>query len=252
MLGDQFAYGIDWNKLIDMAGSGVLTSAGALYGGGLPGTQRVLTPGGDFTLRPATILTVFTNKNSTAALTALKEQGTVTVISQPRLRTMNNQTAMIKVGTDTPFFSQNVFYSPYFYGNPDGTPGASVNAPITQSTYTTITIGTILSITPQISTNGSITLDISPVITTLVGKEESNDRNTTAPILDIKQVSTLVRVNDGDTIVIGGLIQNKSAKSNRKIPFLGDLPMLGKLFQGKFDAKQKTELVIFLTPTIVQ
>ena len=83
-------------------------------------------------------------------------------------------------------------------------------------------------------------------------RPETNDKNTTAPVLNIKLVSTLVRVNDGDTIVIGGLIQNKTAKSLRKIPLLGDIPMLGKLFTGKFEAKKKTELVIFLTPSIVR
>ena len=77
-------------------------------------------------------------------------------------------------------------------------------------------------------------------------------REISAPVLDIKQTSTIVRLQDGETIIIGGLIQNTTAKTKRKIPVLGDIPLLGKLFQGKFDAKQKKELVIFLTPTIVQ
>ena len=252
MLNDNFAFGIDWAKVVDTASSGVLRSVGLPYGG-LPGTTPSITPGGDFKLRPASLVMVFTNKNAAVALTALQEQGNVSVISQPRLRTLNNQTAMIKVGTDTPFFSQNVYYQPYYVGGGGvNNPSSSADNTIVQSTYTTITIGTILSLTPQISTNGSISMDISPVITTLVGTETSNDKNTTAPILDIKQVSTLVSVNDGDTIIIGGLIQSKTAKSVRKIPVLGDLPLVGKLFTGKFDAKKKTELVIFLTPSIVR
>ncbi len=71
-------------------------------------------------------------------------------------------------------------------------------------------------------------------------------------MLDIKQSSTIVRLRDSETIVMGGLIQNSTTKSTRKIPLLGDIPWLGKLFQGKVNAKQKKELVIFLTPTIVQ
>jgi len=71
-------------------------------------------------------------------------------------------------------------------------------------------------------------------------------------VLDIKQSSTIVRLRVSETIVMGGIIQNSTTKSTRKIPLLGDIPWLGKLFQGKVNAKQKKELVIFLTPTIVQ
>jgi type II secretory pathway component GspD/PulD (secretin) len=73
-----------------------------------------------------------------------------------------------------------------------------------------------------------------------------------APALDIKQASTLVRVRDGETIVMGGLIQDKTTKTIKKIPLIADIPFLGKLFQGKFETKAKSELVIFLTPRIVQ
>jgi MSHA type pilus biogenesis protein MshL len=249
-LGDQFAFGIDWYKVAVAAGGQFGTFA--MPYSVSPGAVPQLTPGGDFKLKPATIAMVFTNRNSGAALTALQDQGTVSVISQPRLRTLNNQTALIKVGRDTPFFSRNVYYQPYYYGG--GVDVGAANNTIVQDTYQMITIGTILSITPQIATNGSITLDISPVITSLAGTEESvssQGGKTTAPILDIKQASTLVRVNDGDTIIMGGLIQNASAKAIRKVPIIGDIPYLGLLFQAKVDSKSKKELVIFLTPTIV-
>ncbi len=76
--------------------------------------------------------------------------------------------------------------------------------------------------------------------------------DSSAPVLDIKQSSSIVRMRDGETIVMGGLIQNSHAKTIRKIPLLGDIPWLGKLFQGKIDAKQKKELIIFLTPHVVE
>jgi MSHA biogenesis protein MshL len=81
---------------------------------------------------------------------------------------------------------------------------------------------------------------------------KSQDGTTTAPELDIKQASSMVRVRSGETIVMGGLIQNSSAKAVRSIPIIGDIPILGVLFQGKSNARQKKELVIFLTPTIVR
>jgi MSHA biogenesis protein MshL len=233
-LGDQFQFGIDWEQVAKA------------YGGGfrLIGTPTVVQPVGGVSLRENAFTMLFSNKNTRVIVTALEEQGKVQVISQPRLRTLNNQTALIKVGTDTPFFSQNTFF---VAGTAVGT-----TTPITEDTYQVVTVGTILSITPQISTNGWITLDVSPVITSLVATEVSPNRTTTAPVLDIKQASSLVRLRDGETIVMGGLIQNSTAKTIRKIPLIGDIPLLGKLFQGNFTANQKKELVIFLTPTIVQ
>jgi len=74
----------------------------------------------------------------------------------------------------------------------------------------------------------------------------------TAPDLDTKQASTLVRVRDGTTVVLGGLIQTQKIKNDKKVPLLGDIPWLGKLFTGTFRATQKKELVIFITPTIIR
>lgn len=116
-----------------------------------------------------------------------------------------------------------------------------------------ITVGTVLSLTPQISDNDEITLDISPVITNLVSVESAGSAGTTtAPILDIKQSSSLIRVKNGETIIIGGLIQDKDTETSRGIPLLGDIPLLGRAFRGNFKSHRKTELVIFLTPTILE
>jgi type II secretory pathway component GspD/PulD (secretin) len=90
------------------------------------------------------------------------------------------------------------------------------------------------------------------VLTKLVGTEKSPDGEASAPILDTKQASTLVRVHDGTTIVMGGLIQTENLTNEKKIPLLGDIPGLGKLFTGTFKYKQKEELVMFVTPHIVR
>ncbi|PYI89070.1 MAG: type II secretory protein PulD, partial [Verrucomicrobia bacterium] len=201
-----------------------------------------LSPGGGFGLKQSAITLLFSNRTARAVLQALKEQGNISVISQPRLRTLNNQTAIMKVGTDQPFFTQQLQTT------------SSAAAQTTQSgdILSTITIGTVLSVTPQIAADGWITLDITPAITSFVEEKKSGSGLSSAPVLDIKQSSTIVRLRDGETIVMGGLIQTSNSKSTRKIPWLGDIPGLGRLFQGKFEAKQKKELVIFLTPTIVQ
>jgi type II secretory pathway component GspD/PulD (secretin) len=186
---------------------------------------------------------VFQNENSKVVVQALQEQGEVRVISKPRIRTLNNQTALIKVGTEMPFF-QNVSTIV-----PGGT-ATGASAVIEQDTVSTVTVGTILALTPQVSDDEWITLDVSPVLTSLLETKVSPNRSTTAPVLDIKQASSLVRVRSGSTIVMGGLIQTESARSRRKIPGFGDIPWLGRLFQGDFDARRKKELVIFITPTV--
>jgi MSHA type pilus biogenesis protein MshL len=241
ILSDQFQFGIDWVHVAEAYGGAmgfggatlpVAIGSGALQPSALNGL-------GSFT---SLSTLVFSNFNSSAAVQALQSQGRVEVVSKPRIRTLNNQTAMIKVGTEMPFFSQTLsqFQS---QSGPTTTSGDQV---------TTVTVGTILSITPQISDDNWISMDISPVLTSLVSTEKSPSRTATAPKLDTKQASTILRVRDSTTVVLGGLIQTEIAKNQRKVPLMGDVPLLGKLFTGTYNAKQKKELVIFVTPTIMR
>lgn len=233
-LNDQFQLGVDWEHAIK-------THGGKLAMIGSPG---IAAASGGFNLKENTITMLFQNDNTKVLLQALQEQGEVRVISKPSIRTLNNQTALIKVGTETPFFSKTISHV-------SGTAN-SPSTPIEVDTFTTITVGTILAITPQIADDDWITLDISPVLTSLVGTEVSPSKTTTAPILDIKQASSLIRVRSGNTVVMGGLIQEENAKTRRKIPVVGDIPLLGHLFRGKFDASKRRELVIFITPKLVE
>jgi len=185
---------------------------------------------------------VFENMNSAAAVTALETQGKVQVVAAPRIRTMNNQTAVVKVGLELPFFSSSSITVPNSTGN----------LVTDNDTVTTVTVGTILSITPQISTDGWIAMDISPVLTALVADEVSPDGTTTAPELTDKQAYTVARVQNDTTVVLGGLIQTEKDASANQVPVLGSIPLLGKLFTGNYHASSKNELVIFVTPHIVE
>ena len=267
-LNKQFQFGIDWVHIAQAYG-GTLGFGGATLpvanggaqlldssiGGinrfGVVGTSASTAAGGNLSSL------VFQNFNTQAAINALEEQGTVQVISTPRLRTLNNQTALIKVGEEVPFFNSSTSFLP----------GLNGQTALQQSIVTSITVGTILSITPQISADDWVSLDISPVLTSLKGiviQPSGGGTNssstvtaggaggTTAPDLDTKQASTIVRVRDGTTVVIGGLIQTQTAKNETKVPFLGDIPLLGKLFTGTFNYDQKKELVIFVTPHIIK
>ncbi len=234
-LSDQFQFGIDWSQVAKMYGSGL----------GISGAAIPSTASGGFDLKPDSFTMVFQNQNTSVMLDALQEMGEVQVISKPRIRTMNNQTALIKVGTETPFFANTQTILP---GN---TGGNQTLTTLNQDQVQSITVGTILAITPQVSVDDWVTLDISPVLTSLLEVRKSPSGSTTAPVLDIKQASTLIRVRDGSTIVMGGLIQTTQANTRRKVPVAGDIPVLGKLFTGRFDAAQKRELVMLITPRIV-
>lgn len=267
-LNNQFQFGIDWVHIakayggtlgfggatLPVANGGAQlldSSIGGINRFGVVGTSSSTAAGGNLSSL------VFQNFNTQAAINALEEQGTVQVISTPRLRTLNNQTALIKVGEEVPFFNSSTSFLP----------GLNGQTALQQSLVTSITVGTILSITPQISSDDWVSLDISPVLTSLKAiiiqpspggtngassSAQSGSGGTTAPDLDTKQASTIVRVRDGTTVVIGGLIQTQKAKNETKVPFLGDIPLLGKLFTGTFNFEQKKELVIFVTPHIIR
>jgi MSHA type pilus biogenesis protein MshL len=261
-LNNQFQFGIDWVHIAEAYG-GQLGFGGSTLPMAIGGTSLqdstlngLNSPGGiGSSLSPGNNVStlVFRNFNTAAAVNALELQGKVEVISKPRVRTLNNQTALIKVGEDKPFFNTSTIVQ-----------SSGTVQPLTSENtiVTSVTIGTILSLTPQISDDDWISMDISPVLTSLIGtvyapasgssSSGNQTSGTTAPDLETKQASTLVRVRDGTTVVLGGLIQTQRAKQLNKIPLLGDIPLLGKLFTGTFDYKQKQELVIFVTPHIVR
>lgn len=174
-------------------------------------------------------------------INALQEQGDVRVVSQPRIRTLNNQQALIKVGTDEVFWNRAVSRI-----ITDGITDTEV-------TYTqqTVTEGLMLSVTPQISADGWVMLDVAPIITRISGVSTSPDNENNAPIIDIKQTSTLVRALDGEMVLIGGLIQDGTSDRSTQVPGLGDIPLFGKAFRGQNQGRERTELVIFLTPKVV-
>ena len=237
ILNDQSQLGINWSNVIRRASRQFDIS----------GATKVTSPIGGDQPKNSAITGIFTSSEKSldamVIIDALKEEGDIKIVSQPKVRTLNNQPALIKVGTDTPFFFRTTSYVP-------GGTGTTIT--IQEEYPTLITVGTILSITPQISTNGWIIMDISPVLSSLADSRESPQKTITAPVLDIKQSSSLVRVRDGSTVILGGLINDSTAKTVRKIPLLGDIPILGLPFRGTFQSKSKRELVIFVTPRIVE
>lgn len=236
-LRDGQKLGVDWDLATTALGRGTITAGAPLEVTGVGGTV----------FSANTFAANLGFGRATAVIHALMEQGEVKTVAQPRLRALNNQTSFIKVGSDQPFFrlQQSTTFQ-------QGGTTVPVNQTQEQFSVSTITIGTILAVTPQVDSAGVITLDVLPAITRLQSIVTSPDGRQTAPLTDVKQASTIVRLRDGETAVIGGLISEEGGENTRAVPVLGKVPLVGAAFRSKAKLRQRTELVIFLTPRLVR
>jgi type IV pilus assembly protein PilQ len=183
--------------------------------------------------------TAFLNADGVnAALSFLNTSADAKVLSTPRAVTLDNQEAVLSVTTAQPIFLTTA--------GTQGSPGGS------QVTYTNL--GTILHVTPRISANNTINLHVVPEVSDLAGtitKTVSGLINQ-ADFFDIRRIETRVLIPSGNTLVMGGLVSDNSSVGNIKVPILGDIPGLGWLFRQESKTQNKKNLLIFITPTIVQ
>ena len=172
---------------------------------------------------------------------AIAQAGKAKVLSRPSVLARNNQPATITVGQSVPLIT-SVRYDTF---------GNASNA----VTYTDV--GVILKVTPFISGDGMVEMIVSPSISRLDPgpgipiSSSANGTTVSAPIIDIRSADTVAVTPDGQTVVIGGLLQTTKSETITKIPFLGDIPLLGNFFRRKQMDDAKSELIIFLTPHIV-
>jgi len=179
----------------------------------------------------------------------LGTQGNVQVLSSPRIATVNNQKAVIKVGSDE-----------YFVTDIDFASDSNTNFSNSSSNSTDIDLtpffsGIALDVTPQISEEGKIILHVHPTISNVEDQQKViviGDRKIDLPLAlsTIRESDSIIVAENSQIVVIGGLIQNRSADNNASVPFLGDLPFIGELFKQKRESASKTELVILLRATI--
>ena len=114
----------------------------------------------------------------------------------------------------------------------------------------TIDIGIILDVTPQIAEDGTIIMNIHPSITDKTGDKVAPDGKSTFPLLSVRETDTTVRVRDGQTIIIAGLMQERTEETYIGVPGLQSIPLVGGLFRYKTKTKRNSELVIMITPTL--
>jgi MSHA biogenesis protein MshL len=221
VLHDEFAAGLDWNRVVERAGDSISVTQSAAA----PAAGRTMTAGLNI-------------KDFPGLLSALATQGTVNVMASPTVNALNNEPAIMRVGTQEVFFKTTT--------QTDAVTGRVLHTTEPQS----ITEGVVLSVTPQIAGDGMINMSISPSLTERTGEATSRFGDT-APVLRVRQADTMVRVHDRDTIVVAGLMDERARPEVTKVPFFGDLPGVGKMFRGEKTGRRKTDLIILLTPTIM-
>ncbi|MEI6566995.1 MAG: hypothetical protein WCR20_09975 [Verrucomicrobiota bacterium] len=176
-------------------------------------------------------------------LRAIAQSGKAKVLSRPSIIARNSQPATITVGQSVPLIT-NVRFDNF---------GNAINS----VSYTSV--GIILRVTPFITSEGMVEMIVSPETSELVADRSQwvplssgSSGAVSAPLINSRSADTVVVTPNGQTVIIGGLMQDSKAESSSKIPFLGDIPLLGNLFKRQAKNGSKTELLIFLTPHIIQ
>lgn len=255
-LNDGFQTGINWSvlnngqhKFSSGANSGnfdLLTGAvtpgstlAAVLGSGLPAANG--TTGGLLGL-------AFQTKSFSALINFLETQGSVHVLSSPRIAALNNQKAVLKVGTDD-FFVTNVSTTTNTGGS-----GTTSSPSVTLQPFFS---GIALDVTPQIDENGRITLHVRPSVSVVTEKikniDAGADNKLTLPLASsaVSETDSVVQVEDGRIVAIGGMMKQSFDGNSNRVPGLGRIPLLGYFFGNTNQASRKSELVILIKPTVI-
>lgn len=242
-LNDNFQAGVDWQKLAESAGGeGDISLQTDLIGGDLQIAPFVTLGFEDIDALGGSVI---------ATIRMLQQFGDTKVLSSPKIMALNNQTALLKVVNEEVFFTVELDIREATADFPE------------RRTYTselhTVPVGLVMSVTPQISDGGFVSLNIRPTISRITGfaidpapRLAGADFDNLIPEIQVREIESLLQVLDGRTVILGGLMQNEQVSAKDGVPGLSKIPGVGKLFSYTRDNLVKTELVIFLKPTIVK
>ena len=239
-LSDQYEAGINWDTLLnESSGFYVVQSVTSVV-------SPALTLG-------------YSSADFTGAIKLLSAYGNTRVLSSPKLMVLNNQTSVLKVTRDLVYFEVKAT-------NTLGTTTQSQQQAI-ETNIKTVPEGLVMNVTPQISEGESVILNVRPSISRKVGEVEdpnptlkytvngqqlSNPVRNLVPIMETRELESVLRVNSGQTAVLGGLMTDDVSRDQDGVPFLKDIPLLGNLFQYRADRNSKSELVIFIRPVVIR
>lgn len=242
-LSDHYQAGVDWQRLSDNGGLG---------SNGISFDQNLL--GGNLGAAPFVSLGFngidADGSGITGAVKALQQFGDTKVLSSPKIMALNNQTALLKVVNEEVFFTIELDIR-------EATADIPERRTFTSEIHT-VPVGLVLSVTPQISETGYVSLNIRPTISRITGfaidpapRLADAEFDNLIPEIQVREIESLLQVLNGRTIVLGGLMQNEVTNSKDGVPGLSRIPKIGGLFSYNNEELVKTELVIFLRPTIV-
>lgn len=252
-LSDEYQFGIDWASIASGAG---ISIAQSLILPGLPGIGAVGAIGTGFVVRATD------GGGTTAVLAALKQFGETRVLSSPKLMALNNHTAVIKAVTNEVYYTIEATTS-------QGT-GGSGNLQTFETTPNIVPVGVVMAITPQISASDEITLAVRPTITRvsrriqdpnpglvivtpgILGTTTTTQIESTIPEITVREMESVLKLQSGQTAVLGGLMQDTVIREIDGVPVLSDIEVLGEAFKARDYEFRKSEVVVFLRPTVVR
>lgn len=237
-LKDQYRAGIDWSKALQGATGWSINT----LGGGTNALADALTP---------FVQATYTKSGSNgfaAAIDLLESFGNTKVLSSPKLMALNNQTALLKVVDNLVYFSVKA----------DTTTTANVGTTTTfTTTPQTVPVGIVMTMTPQINENGMVSLTVRPTISRNVGFVRDPNPSIPAdipnqvPVIQVREMESLLQIRSGQTVILGGLIQDDSNNARDGVPGLSRPEGIGAIFGQHERINSQTELVIFLRPIVV-
>ncbi len=235
-LGDGYQQGISWQNLAGNDSGFRLKQPGS--------TANVGN-----TIQPYTLTYINQASGLSIALDMLKSFGTVKVLSSPKLTVLNNQTATLKVSEDYVYFNVKS----------DTTTTANVGTTVgVTTTPQSVSVGFFMSLTAQISDGDTITLNVRPSISSISDlKRDPNPIIPTSipnyiPQIRTREIESMMRIESGEVAVLGGLMEDRLDNRNGRFPILGDIPLIGEIFNTRNNTSSKTELVVFLRPTVIK
>lgn len=251
-LNDSYQAGIDWARI---AGANGGLSFGQQLGSQVTvnATGLPTTSANAFGVKPTVgFVAAYVNPKSmfgniAASINLLEQFGKTAVLSSPKLMVLNNQTAVLKVVDNLVYFTVK---SQTSQGGVSGNTLTSI-----ETTAHTVPVGVVMTVTPQINNTGNVNINVRPTVSRVVSYKADPSPNLTVesliPEIQVREMESMLQIASGNTAVLGGLMQDEAVNNTDKVPGVSKVPVVGKVFTGKNDASRKTELVIFLRPTVI-
>lgn len=247
-LNDEFAAGIDWtaiNLFNDRLSFGVDTVGGSLAPLFEPASDPAISFGASYV-----------SGDFNAAVQAMSRFGTVRALASPRLTVLNNQSAVLNVAENRVYFELDIDVSE---GNDNTPPRTTIDSNIKN-----VPEGVLINVQPSIDLdNEVVSMAVRPTVTRItsfvndpavsyIAAANDIDVASPIPVVNVQEFDSVIQMNNGQAIVMGGLIQDRSESEQGAVPVLGEMPLVGGLFRNQVDSIKKTELVVFLKATIVE